>query len=287
MIAGEVGIDALVEFTVAGIAHIQRRVAAIIFREFLLDDVGLNSDAEMVGLSGEVGGDVKVFVFLESVVAEIAPQHGGHAKFVSLGEGLADFDNLAATLLGAEINGGAHRGSAHVVGFLNGAKENLVGFIGIGEQLVVVEFYDERNFVGVLAGDGAQHAEGGGHGVAVAFHGELDDIFGVEIIGIFRKAGTSGMLDALIHRKNGQVAGVGQASAAEHALQVGDHANTAIGNGPDAINEVGSGEMQAIFGNFGSVEAQQRFCFRSQVGFDFSGACAGGHLFLLFILGFR
>src|SRR5437660_10617821 len=52
MVAGEIGVNAFVELTVAGIAHVQGLVAAVIFGEFLLDDVGLNGDAEMVGLAG-------------------------------------------------------------------------------------------------------------------------------------------------------------------------------------------------------------------------------------------
>src|SRR5712664_329675 len=39
MIAREVGVDALVEFAVAGITHVQRGIAAVIFWELLLDDV--------------------------------------------------------------------------------------------------------------------------------------------------------------------------------------------------------------------------------------------------------
>jgi len=87
VIAGEVGVDALVELAIAGIAHVQGRVAAIIFWKLLLDDVGLNGDAEMIGLPGEVGGDVIVLVFLEGVVAQIAPQNRSHAEIVSFGKG--------------------------------------------------------------------------------------------------------------------------------------------------------------------------------------------------------
>ena len=93
-----------------------------------------------------------VLVLLERVVAQVAPQHGGHAKFMGSGKCGADFHNLAPALLGTEINRRAHGGRAHVVGFLNGAKENLIGFIRIGQQFVVVDFYDKGNFVRVLAG---------------------------------------------------------------------------------------------------------------------------------------
>src|SRR5215475_2317981 len=63
MIAGKVGVNALVELAVARIAHVEGFVAAVIFRELLLDDVGFDGDAQMVGLSSEVGGEVVVLVF--------------------------------------------------------------------------------------------------------------------------------------------------------------------------------------------------------------------------------
>src|SRR2546427_2624577 len=114
-------------------ASLERRMTAVIFRELLLDDVGFDGHAEMIGLAGEVGGDVIVLVLLESVVAEIAPEDGGQAELMGVGEGLADFHDLAAALVGAEIDGGANRGSAEVVGLLNGAEENLVGLIWEGQ----------------------------------------------------------------------------------------------------------------------------------------------------------
>ena len=149
-----------------------------------------------------------VLVFLEGVVAEIAPEDGGHAEFVRVREGLADFDDLAVALLGAEVDGGADSGRAHVIGFLHGAEENLVDLVGEGEQFVVIDLDDEGNFVGVLAGDGAEDAERGGDRVAFAFDGELDDIFTVEIVGILGEARAGGVLDALIDGEDREVAGV-------------------------------------------------------------------------------
>src|SRR5947209_3586453 len=58
MIAAEVGVDAFVKFAVAGIAHVEGEVAGVIFRKLLLDDVGFDGHAEMVGLAGEVSGKV-------------------------------------------------------------------------------------------------------------------------------------------------------------------------------------------------------------------------------------
>src|SRR6201999_2961246 len=53
VIAVEIGVDTLVEFAVARTAHVQRFVAAVIFGQLLLDDVGLDGYAEMIRLTGE------------------------------------------------------------------------------------------------------------------------------------------------------------------------------------------------------------------------------------------
>src|SRR5579864_6649222 len=120
-------------------------------------------------------------------------------------EGAADLDNLAVSLVGAEVNRGADSGRSHVPGFLHGTKKDLVKLVGESEQFVVIDFYDEGNFVRVLAGHGAQHAESRSDGVAVALDGELDDIFAVEIVRILREAGAGGVLDALVDRENGHI----------------------------------------------------------------------------------
>src|SRR5438552_2235220 len=235
----------------------------------------------MIGLAGEIAGQVVVLVLLEGVVAQVAPENGGHAEIVGLREGVADFDDLAAALIGTEINGGADGGGAHVIGFFYGAEEDLVGFVGVGKEFVVIDFDDEGNFVSVLASDRAENAKSRGDGVALAFDSELDDVFAVEVVGVFREAGAGGVLDALIDGKNREIASVTQAAVAEHALKTSEHAHVTVGEGVDAVDEVRAGELQAILGDFRRFEAEKGFSFCAEVGFDFAAACDGCHKFLL------
>ena len=58
MIAGQFGVNALVQFAVARAAGVQRFEAAVVLRQLLLDDVGLDGHAQMIRLAGEIGGDV-------------------------------------------------------------------------------------------------------------------------------------------------------------------------------------------------------------------------------------
>jgi hypothetical protein len=48
----------------------------------------------------------------------------------------------------------------------------------------------------------AQDAEGGGHGVAAAFDGQLHDVLGVEVSGFGGEAGAGRVFDALVDRQD-------------------------------------------------------------------------------------
>ena len=182
VIAGQVSVDSLVELAVAGTSHVERFITSVVLRQFLLDDVGFDGDTEMVGLTGQISGNVIVlFLGLEGVVAQITPQYGGHAQFVGQGESLTDLDDLPSAFRRAEVNRRADSGTSHVVRFPDGTPQDLVGLVGIGQQFVVVDLDQEGDFMGVLAGHHAQHAEGRGHRVAAALDRELDDIFWIEV----------------------------------------------------------------------------------------------------------
>ena len=78
-----------------GFAEFDGIVAAVVFGQFLLDDVGFDGDTEVVGLTGEVGGHMVVGIAdFEAVIAQVAPENCGHAQFVSFTEGYGDFLNL-------------------------------------------------------------------------------------------------------------------------------------------------------------------------------------------------
>ena len=87
--------------------------------QLLLDDVGLDRHAEVVGLAGQVGRVVVVdAVGLERVVAQVAPQHGEHAELVGLRERRRDLLDLPGRLVGAEVDRRADAGGAQVVRLL-------------------------------------------------------------------------------------------------------------------------------------------------------------------------
>ena len=182
----EIGVDAIVELPVAAL-RVHHRVAAVVFRLLLLDDIRLNGDPEVIGLSGEIRGHVIVLVALERIVAQVAPEEGRHAQFVSVLEGLGHLDDLSIRVLRTEVDGCPHRGGPEVPGLLDGAEHDLVEVVGIGQEFVVVDLDHEGDLVRVLPGDRPQHAEGGGHRVAAALDGKFDDLLPIEVDRILGK----------------------------------------------------------------------------------------------------
>lgn len=190
MIGCEFGVDALIEFAVAGAAGVEGFETAIDFRELLFDDIGFDGDAKVVGLTGEVSGEVVILVRLESIVAEVAPENGGHPKAVSVFEGLGNFNELAGGVIGSEVDGGTNGDCAHIPGLFDLGEHHLVGLVGVGQKFVVIDFDHERNFVGVFATDHPEDTEGGTDHIASAFDGEFNDSGGIEAGGVFGKRGT-------------------------------------------------------------------------------------------------
>ena len=115
----------------------------------------------MIGLAGQVSGQVVVDAVLdEGGVAQVAPEHGRHAQLVGRLEGNRDLLDLAVGLGRAEVDGGAQGDGAQLPGLFHRAEDDLVVFVGIGEELVVVDLADEWDSMRVFARHRAEHAEG-------------------------------------------------------------------------------------------------------------------------------
>ena len=116
--------------------------------------------------------------------------------------------------------------------------------VRVGEQLVVVDLNEKRNLVRILARHGAKDTKCGCHGIATSFDGELDDILRIKIGRILGEARSRGMLDALIHRKNGEIASACQAAGVIHPIQVVQDALVAVGRSKDPVHPVRTGQVQ-------------------------------------------
>ena len=169
MIGRQLRVDLRVRLPVLAAVGRERAVAVVHLGQLLLDDVGLDRDAEVVRLAGQVGGEAVVdAVLLERRVAQVAPEHGEHAELVRLLEGLADLDELPAALLAPEVDRRADGGGAHLPRLARAAEHRLVVLVRVGQELVVVQLDDERDLVRPAARHRAEHADRRGDGVAAA-----------------------------------------------------------------------------------------------------------------------
>ena len=89
-----------------------------------------------------------------------------------------------------------------------------------------------------------EHAERRGHGVAAALDRQLHDVLGVEVGRVRRERRAGRVLDALIDRQDRHVAGAAQPAGVEQRLQAAQHARRAVRQREDAVDEVGTRQVQ-------------------------------------------
>ena len=225
---GQLGIDQRRGFAVFG-----RQIAAVVGGQLLFDDIGPEGDAEVVGLAGEVrGGMVVDAVYFKAGIAGVTPEDSRHTQLVCDLEGFGNLFQLAVAFCAAPVYGGSYGDGSHVPGGFDAAEKGLVVAVGETEEFVMVDLYDEGNAVCVFTAHDVQYAKGGGYGITSGFYGQLDDIFRIEIHGVGGEGSASAVLDALVHREDGQVTGVGKSSVADQGLQTSQYLVAAAGIRP-------------------------------------------------------
>jgi len=114
----------------------------------------LNGDAEVISLSGQIGGPVIVdFLGLERSISQVAPQDGEHPKLVCPRKRFGDLLELPLRFLGPEIDRRSNAGAALFISLINRPEDYLIVGIWVREKLVVIELENEWDLVGVLARD--------------------------------------------------------------------------------------------------------------------------------------
>ncbi len=204
----------------------------------------------MVGLPRQVGARVVIdAIFLKAAVTQIRPQHRHHAKLMRALKRGRNFFNLAARLFGAEINRRPDRHRAHIEGLFDARIQRLVVLRRVAQGFVMVNLHQERNAVRVAARHRRQHAVGGGHAVAARFNRQLDNVFRVEIHRVRGKRRARRMLDALVHRQNGEISGAGEASGIIKGLHISQHRGWTVVINHHAIDIIRPWQIELVGGN--------------------------------------
>jgi hypothetical protein len=256
VIGRELRVNEWVRLTVLGC-----QVAAVVGRKLLLDDVGLKRNAQVVGLTGEIGRGVVVHAIdFEPVVAE----DRAHAELVGLLECDADVVKLASAFSGSPIHGCADGDCAHVVSLFDGRKHGLVVLVRHAQKFVVINLQDEGDFVRVLAGVKTENTQGAGDAVGAAFDGELDDVFRIEEQRVRRERSAGRVFDALIDWENRSVTGASKATVIQKLLKAFQDRHRAIRVRHEVGNPVWACRVNLLFGDSFAAMLHQRASFISQ-----------------------
>ena len=100
--------------------------------------------------------------------------------------------------------------------------------------------------MGILAGKDSKHAQRGGDRVAASLHGEFDDIFRIEVIGVDGKRRARGMFDPLIDGQDRDIACSRQSAVPEQSCQAAEDALVPIAVRPDAVDEIAARQRESV-----------------------------------------
>src|SRR5205823_1091077 len=99
-------------------------------------------------------------------------------------------------------------------------EHDLVKFIWVAQEFVVIELHEKRNLVSIFSRARAQHTERRSDGVASAIDRQLDDVFRVEVRRIGRERRAGRVLDTLIDRKDGYISSPGESSMIQDRIKI-------------------------------------------------------------------
>ena len=93
-----------------------------------------------------------------------------------------------------------------------------------------------------------ERAQRRGDGVALAGEGELEEVQRIEVGGVLREAGGRRVLDALVHRQDGEVARAAEAPVVEQRAEVAQHRGLRSLSVKTRFEVVRTGEGEALRG---------------------------------------
>ena len=144
--------------------------------------------------------------------------------------GLGFFANRARLLVHrlflrrAWVDRQTNRGGAEPQSILDAGGHRWRGIFFVVENVVVINFQDERNLASILGDSRFEESERRRERVASRVDGELKVIARVVRRWIDREASRGPMLEALVHGQNDEFAGAGEFAVVEHPRQVVAHA---------------------------------------------------------------
>src|SRR5260370_24488317 len=113
----------------------------------------------------------------------------------------------------------------------------------------MIYFDDERNLVGILSRDAAEHPERRSHPIASAVDRQLHNVAGIEILWVRRKGSARRMLNTLVDRQDRNVSGAGQPAVIQQRLQLPQDRRRPIGLRANSVDKIRPRQMKLALRN--------------------------------------
>src|SRR5690242_17448538 len=151
----------------------------------------------------------------------------------------AYFLQLACAFVASPINGSSYTNSTHIECSFNRTKHCLIVLIWIAQKFIVVDLYNERDFVSVFPAQNSQHAKGRSNAIATAFDGQFYNIFRIKINWIGSKRSACTVFNSLVNREDGTITCSCQPSMIHQLLHTSYYTIIAVALHKNIINVSG------------------------------------------------
>src|SRR5438045_1245945 len=96
-------------------------------------------------------------------------------------ESFSNFFQLSCTFCTSPVDRCTNSNSSHIPCTLNSTEHCLIKLIRIAKEFVVIDLYNERNFVSKLSACYTKNTVSRSNTIAAAFHSQLNNILRIEI----------------------------------------------------------------------------------------------------------
>ncbi|MNQ97621.1 hypothetical protein D3C85_1132770 [compost metagenome] len=113
-------------------------------------------------------------------------------------ESLRDCNDLTIGFCRSEIDGRTYGHRSKIPGFLYRAKHNLVILIGIAEQFIMIQFYNERDFMSIFSRHHTEASNCACYCITAPLNGQVNNVTRIKIHRVCTKRGTGTVFNTLV-----------------------------------------------------------------------------------------
>ncbi len=124
----------------------------------------------MIGLTGQISGNMIILIRFECRVTQISPQNGHHSQTMGIAKCLRNFLNLPTAFFRAIIDSCSHSYGAHIERLINAGKQYLIVLVGVRQQFIMIQLQNKWNFVCIFSGNSSQNPQSRCNRITATFY---------------------------------------------------------------------------------------------------------------------